>query len=159
MTSPVSTTSSLPSSMPSMPSVPDPATDMPTVWVPLSASSPQSVKSTGRNILAPISLFISLIFPVGVLVNLSAAFAQANHLPQAVMMMLVMIGGSLTTIGLAGIIAAIASGHVALVLAKQYTRANALRWMAIVGLAVGYLSLVSFLAVMALFIAAGLNGF
>ena len=114
----------------------------------------------GRNTLALVSLLCSLIFPLGIVINVLSAVALANHvIPQRAMMILLPIGGGVGTLGLPAMIAAIVTGHVALVMAKRYTRSGARRWMAILGLALGYLSLLAFLGVMALFIVAGMHGF
>ena len=115
---------------------------------------------SGRNVLAPVSLLASLIFPLAVTINLLGAVAVANHLiPQRAMALFFTIGGGLGTLGLPAMLTAIATGHVALVIAKRFSRRAARRWMAIVGLIVGYLSLLAFVSVMALFLIAGLNGF
>lgn len=151
-TSATSSTSSL-SSRSSSSSAPDPATDAPTVWVPLSADGTN--RSAGRNTLALVALATSLIFPVAMLFNVSAAIVAANHLPQTAVTILVMIGGALGTLGIPAMLSAIVTGHVALVIAKRFSRPAARRWMAIVGLVLGYLSLLTIGGVMALFILAG----
>lgn len=137
--------------------------DMPTVWIPTDASGAMSAPSpsqSGRNTLALIALLVSLIFPLAVAINALGAVALANHLiAQRAMMIFVMVGGALGTLGLPAMISAIATGHVALVIAKRYTRSGARRWMAIAGLVIGYLSLLAFLGVIALFIIASMNGF
>ena len=153
-------TSSLParSSLPShMSSVPDPSTDQPTVWV--APSDADTDRTGGRNVLALVSLLASLVFPLAVAINLLGAVAVANHLiPERAMMVVAMVGGGLGTLGIPAMLTAIATGHVALVIAKRFSRRAARRWMALVGLIVGYLSLLAIVGVMALFIVAGMNG-
>jgi hypothetical protein len=143
--------------------LPEPPQDMPTVWIPTDASGAMGAQPAirrGRNTLALISLLVSLIFPLAVATNVLGAVAMANHLiAQQAMMVFFMAGGAFGTLGLPAMISAIATGHVALVIAKRYTRSGARRWMAIVGLVIGYLSLLSFLGVMAIFIIASMNGF
>jgi hypothetical protein len=131
---------------------------MPTVWEPLSAADRD--RTAGRNVLALVSLLASLVFPLAVTINLLGAVAVANHLiPGSAMMVFVTIGGGLGTLGIPAMLTAIATGHVALVIAKRFSRRAARRWMAIVGLIVGYLSLLAFCGVIAVFVIAGLNGF
>jgi len=155
MTSPLSARSSLPSHMSS---VPDPSTDQPTVWV--APSDADTDRTGGRNVLALVSLLASLVFPLAISINLLGTVAVANHLiPEKAMMVVVTVGGGLGTLGIPAMLTAIATGHVALVIAKRFSRRAARRWMAIVGLIVGYLSLLAFVSVMALFLIAGLNGF
>jgi len=128
--------------------------------IPTDASGAQSTSQRGRNTLALISLLISLIFPLAIAINVLGAVALANHLiAQRVMSVFFMAGGAFGTLGLPAMISAIATGHVALLIAKRYTRSGARRWMAIVGLVIGYLSLLSFLGVIAIFIIASINGF
>jgi hypothetical protein len=135
----------------------DPSSDMPTVWVPMSPSGAQTTSASGRNILALISLIASVIFPLAIAINVLGALAIANHLiPQRAMAIFAMIGGALGTLGIPAMLTAIVTGHVALVIAKRFSRSAARRWMAIVGLIVGYLSLLAFGAVMALFLLAGM---
>lgn len=138
---------------------------MPTVWVPLSPggadnppiSGPDTASASGRNILALISLIASVIFPLAVAINVLGALAIANHLiPQRAMAIFAMIGGALGTLGIPAMLTAIVTGHVALVIAKRFSQSAARRWMAIVGLIVGYLSLLAFGAVIALFMLAGM---
>jgi hypothetical protein len=130
---------------------------MPTVWVPMSPSGVQTTSASGRNILALISLIASVIFPLAIAINVLGALAIANHLiPQRAMAIFAMIGGALGTLGIPAMLTAIVTGHVALVIAKRFSRSAARRWMAIVGLIVGYLSLLAFGAVMALFLLAGM---
>jgi len=139
---------------------PDPSSDMPTVWAPMPGENATLPSDSGRNVLALVSLLASLIFPLAVTINLLGAVAVANHLiPQRAMALFFTIGGGLGTLGLPAMLTAIATGHVALVIAKRFSRRAARRWMAIVGLIVGYLSLLAFLGVIALFVIAGLNGF
>ena len=115
---------------------------------------------SGRNVLALVSLLASLIFPLAVTINLLGAVAVTNHLiPQRAMALFFTIGGGLGTLGLPAMLTAIATGHVALVIAKRFSRRAARRWMAIVGLVVGYLSLLAFVGVIALFVIASMNGF
>lgn len=154
MTLPTPTT---PSSMYAPPSRPDPATDLPTVWA--GTGTDTGASDRGRNTLALVSLLISLIFPIGVSLNVLSAVAGANHLPRTAIMLLLIVGGAIGTLGVPAMLGAIATGHVALVIAKRYSRAGARRWMAIVGLVVGYLSLSAFVGVLALFLVAGMNGF
>ncbi|HEX5158192.1 MAG TPA: hypothetical protein VFW17_13335 [Ktedonobacterales bacterium] len=155
MTSPLSARSSLPSHMSS---VPDPSTDRPTVWAAPSAADTD--RTSGRNVLALVSLLASLVFPLAVAINLLGAVAVANHyIPERAMMVVVTVGGGLGTLGIPAMLTAIATGHVALVIAKRFSRRAARRWMAIVGLIVGYMSLLAVVGVMALFIIAGMNGF
>lgn len=155
MTSPLSARSSLPSHMSS---VPDPSTDRPTVWAAPSAADTD--RTGGRNVLALVSLLASLVFPLAVAINLLGAVAVANHyIPERAMMVVVTVGGGLGTLGIPAMLTAIATGHVALVIAKRFSRRAARRWMAIVGLIVGYMSLLAVVGVMALFIIAGMNGF
>lgn len=155
MTSPLSAQPSLPSHMSS---VPDPSTDQPTIWAPLSAADTD--RTAGRNVLALVSLLASLIFPLAVTINVLGAVAQANHLiPEKAGSVFFMVGGVVGTLGFPAMLTAIATGHVALVIAKRFSRRAARRWMAIVGLIVGYLSLLTFCGVIALFVIAGMNGF
>ena len=155
MTSPLSARSSLPSHMSS---VPDPSTDQPTIWAPSSAADTD--RTAGRNVLALVSLLASLVFPLAVTINLLGAVAVANHLiAERAMMVVVIVGGGLGTLGIPAMLTAIATGHVALVIAKRYSRRAARRWMAIVGLVVGYLSLLAFCGVIAVFVISGMNGF
>jgi hypothetical protein len=117
-------------------------------------------RTAGRNVPALVSLLASLVFPLAVSINLLGAVAIANHLiPERAMMVVVMVGGGLGTLGFPAMLTAIATGHVALVIAKRFSRRAARRWMAIVGLIVGYLSLLAFGSVIALFVIAGMNGF
>lgn len=156
MTSPLSARPSLPSHTAS---VPDPSTDMPTVWVPMRGDNARPTGS-GRNALALVSLIASLIFPTAIAINGLGAVAQANHLiPMRALTVVLLIGGGLGMLGLPAIITAIATGHIALVIAKRFPRPAARRWTAIVGLVLGYLSLLAFGGVIALFIVAGMNGF
>ena len=155
MTSPLSAGSSLPSHRSS---VPDPSTDQPTIWAPFSAADTD--RTAGRNVLALVSLLASLIFPLAVAINVLGAVAQANHLiPEKAGAVFFMVGGVVGTLGFPAMLTAIAMGHVALVIAKRFSRRAARRWMAIVGLIVGYLSLLAFCGVIALFVIAGMNGF
>jgi hypothetical protein len=141
-----------------MSSVPDPSTDQPTIWAPSSAADTD--RTAGRNVLALVSLLASLVFPLAVTINLLGAVAVANHLiAERAMMVVVIVGGGLGTLGIPAMLTAIATGHVALVIAKRYSRRAARRWMAIVGLVVGYLSLLAFCAVIAVFVISGMNGF
>ena len=141
-----------------MSSVPDPSTDRPTVWAAPSAADTD--RTSGRNVLALVSLLASLVFPLAVAINLLGAVAVANHyIPERAMMVVVTVGGGLGTLGIPAMLTAIATGHVALVIAKRFSRRAARRWMAIVGLIVGYLSLLAFCGVIALFLFAGMNGF
>ncbi|HEU4784550.1 MAG TPA: hypothetical protein VFS83_14510, partial [Ktedonobacterales bacterium] len=111
MTSPLSARPSLPSHMSS---VPDPSTDQPTIWAPLSAADRE--RTAGRNVLALVSLLASLIFPLAVGINLLGAVAIANHLiPERAMAIFFTIGGGLGTLGVPAMLTAIATGHVALV--------------------------------------------
>lgn len=115
---------------------------------------------SGRNVLALVSLLASLIFPLAVTINVLGAVAVANHLiPERAMVLFFTMSGGLGTLGLPAMLTAIATGHVALVIAKRFSRRAARRWMAIVGLIMGYLSLLAFLGVIAFFLIAGLNGF
>ncbi len=155
MTSPLSARSPLPSHRSS---VPDPSTDLPTIWAPLSAAGTD--RTARRNVLALVSLLTSLIFPLAVAINVLGAVAQANHLiPEKAGAAFFMVGGVVGTLGFPAMLTAIAAGHVALVIAKRFSRRAARRWMAIVGLIVGYLSLLAFCGVIALFVIAGMNGF
>ena len=145
--------------------LPEPPQDMPTVWVPTDASGAmgavgaQPTSQRGRNTLALISLLLSLVFPLAITINVLGAVALANHLiAQRVMAVFFMAGGAFGALGLPAMISAIATGHVALVIAKRYTRSGARRWMAIVGLVIGYLSLLALLGVMAIFIIASIHG-
>jgi hypothetical protein len=141
-----------------MSSVPDPSTDQPTIWAPSSAADTD--RTAGRNVLALVSLLASLVFPLAVTINLLGAVAVANPLiAERAMMVVVIVGGGLGTLGIPAMLTAIATGHVALVIAKRYSRRAARRWMAIVGLVVGYLSLLAFCAVIAVFVISGMNGF
>ena len=121
-----------------LPEPPQRMQDMPTVWIPTDASGAMGAQPTSqgrRNTLALISLLASLIFPLAVTINVLGAVALANHLiAQQAMMVFFMAGGAFGTLGLPAMISAIATGHVALVIAKRYTRSGARRWMAIVGL-------------------------
>ena len=149
--------------------LPEPPQDMPTIWIPTDASGAmgamgavgaQSTSQRGRNTLALVSLLASLIFPLAVAINVLGAVALANHLiAQQVMVVFFTVGGAFGTLGLPAMLSAIATGHVALVIAKRYTRSGARRWMAIVGLVIGYLSLLALLGVMVIFIIASINGF
>ena len=139
-------------------SSPDPSTDLPTIWVPLSAAD--TGRTAGRNVLALVSMLASLVFPLAVAINLLRAVAVANHLiPERAMTVVVMVGDGLGTLGFPAMLTAIATGHVALALAKRFSRRAARRWMAIVGLIVGYLSLLASGSIIALFLIAGMNGF
>ena len=141
-------------------SAPDPSTDLPTIWAPMSGGSAIPPSDAGRNVLALVSLPASLIFPLAVAINVLGAVAVANHLiPERAMMVVVTIGGVAGTLGFPAMLTAIVTGHVALVIAKRFSRRSARRWAAIVGLIVGYLSLLAVGGVMALFIIAGMNGF
>lgn len=151
-------------SQPAQPSRSNASSDLPTVWVPMSPgdadnppiSGSNTVGASGRNILALISLIASVIFPLAVAINVLGAVAVANHvIPQRAMAIFAIIGGGLGTLGIPAMLTAIVTGHVALVIAKRFSRPAARRWMAIVGLVLGYLSLLAFGAVMALFILAG----
>ena len=105
-------------------------------------------------------MLASLVFPLAVAINLLGAVAVANHLiPERAMTVVVMVGDGLGTLGFPAMLTAIATGHVALVIAKRFSRRAARRWMAIVGLVVGYLSLLAFVGVIALFVIASMNGF
>ena len=85
---------------------------------------------------------------------------MANHLiSERAMAVFFPISGGFGALGLPAMLTAIATGHVALVIAKRYSRRAARRWMAIVGLVVGYLSLLAFCAVIAVFVISGMNGF
>ena len=70
------------------------------------------------------------------------------------MMVVVTIGGGWVRWVFPAMLTAIATGHVALVIAKRFSRRAARRWMAIVGLIVGYLSLLAFCGVIAVFVIA-----
>jgi hypothetical protein len=155
MTSSLSARTSLPLHLSS---VPDPSTDLPTIWVPLSVAN--SERATGRNVLALVSLLASLIFPLAVSINLLGAVAVANHLiPERAMVVFFTIGGMVGTLGFPAMLTAITTGHVALANAKRYSRRAAPRWMAVVGLIVAYLSLLASGSIIALFLIAGMNGF
>jgi hypothetical protein len=134
---------------------------MPTVWTPMPGGGGATLPSnSGRNVLALVSLLASLVFPLAITINLLGAVAIAHHLiPERAMMVVVTIGGGLGTLGIPAMLTAIATGHIALVIAKRFSRRAARRWMAIVGLVVGYLSLLAFSGVIALFVIAGMNGF
>ncbi len=141
-------------------SLPDPSTDMPTVWMLMPGDSAAHPSDSGRNVLALVSLLASLLFPIAVAINLLGAVAQENHLiSERAMMVVVMIGGGLGTLGIPAMLAAIATGHIALVIAKRFSRNVARRWMAVTGLIVGYVSLLAFAGLMALFLIGGMNGF
>lgn len=145
-----------------LPEPPQRMQDMPTVWVPIDASGAMGAQPTSqgrRNTLALISLLLSLIFPLAITINVLGAVAMANHMiaQRAMSVFFMAAGGAFGTLGLPAMIAAIATGHVALVIAKRYTRSGARRWMAIVGLVLGYLSLLALLSVMAIFIIASMN--
>lgn len=160
MTLPIHTTSPLP----------EPPEERPTIWAPLDAASagdanhtipaaPELSSQSDRNTLALVSLISSVIFPLAVISNILAAVAQVNHWPQAVMIGAVVVGSALGILNIFTMFTAIATGHVALVIAKRFARRAARRWMAILGLVVGYLSLLAYLSVIGLFVIAGLNGF
>jgi hypothetical protein len=105
-------------------------------------------------------MLASLVFPLAVAINLLGAVAVANHLiPERAMTVVVMVGGGLGTLGFPAMLTAIVTGHVALALAKRFSRRAARRWMSIVGLIVGYLSLLASGSIIALFLIAGMNGF
>jgi hypothetical protein len=140
-------------------SLPDPSSDMPTVWAPMPGGA-TTPNDPGRNALALVSLIASVIFPLAIGINALGAVAIANHLlPVKAMAIFFAVGGGLGTLGIPAMLTAIATGHIALVIAKRFSRRAARRWMAIVGLVVGYLSLLAFAGVMAIFIIAGMNGF
>ncbi len=148
------------SSSSSMSSRSDPSTDMPTVWTQMPGNGASAPSNPGRNVLALVSLLASLVFPLAATINLLGAVAVANHLiPQRAMMVVVTIGGGLGTLGIPAMLTAIATGHVALVIAKRFSRRAARRWMAIVGLVIGYLCLLAFCGVIAVFVIASMNGF
>lgn len=106
-----------------------------------------------RNTLALVSLLASLLFPVAISITVLAPLAQANHLlPQRAMTMFVMIGAAVGALGLPTMLSALVTGHIALIMAKRFSRHGARRWMAIVGLVIGYLSLLAFFGVIALFL-------
>lgn len=139
---------------------PDPSTDMPTVWVAMPGDGAAPPRDSGRNVLALVSLLASLIFPLAVAINVLGAVAVANHLiPEKVIAVFFVVGGGLGTLGIPAMLTAIATGHVALVIAKRFSCRAARRWMAIVGLVVGYLSILAFSGVIAFFVIAGMNGF
>jgi hypothetical protein len=107
----------------------------------------------GRNTLALVSLIASLLFPVAIGITVLAPMAQANHLiPQRAMTIFVMIGAAVGALGLPTMLSALVTGHIALIMAKRFSRHGARRWMAIVGLVIGYLSLLTFFGVIALFL-------
>jgi small ligand-binding sensory domain FIST len=115
---------------------------------------------SARNVLALVSLLASLIFPLNVALTALGVVAMDNHLiPEKAMSIVLAVGGVVGTLGFPAMLTAIATGHVALVIAKRYSRRAARRWMAIVGLIVAYLCLLAFGSVIALFLIAGLNGF
>lgn len=141
-----------------MSSVPDPSTDQPTVWAAPSATDMD--RTAGRNVLALVSLLASLVFPLAVAINLLGAVAVGNHLiPERATALFFTMSGGLGTVGIPAMLTAIATGHVALVIAKRFSHRAARRWMAFVGLVVAYLSLLAFGSIIALFLIAGLNGF
>lgn len=160
--SPASAATASPSAASPMGRQLDPSTDTPTVWMSPAAPVPanHSPADTGKNTLALISLIASLIFPIAVAINLLSAVAQANHLiPARAMAVVFVIGGGIGTFGIPAMLTAIATGHIALVIAKRYPRSAARRWMAIVGLIIGCLSLLAFGGTLAIFLVAGMNGF
>lgn len=140
--------------------IPDPSTDMPTVWIPLSQEGAEATRASGRNTLALISLLASLVFPLAVLVNALGAVAQSNHLVSLDFTnVFAAIGAALAALGVPALMTALVTGHIALVIAKRFHAVGARRWMAIVGLILGYLSLLAIGSLMILFVLAGMHGF
>jgi hypothetical protein len=121
-------------------------------------AGPQVPEESGRNALALVSLIASLFFPVGIILSLLGGVARLNGWPLA-LSIIPAIGASLTRIiGIPAMLCAIATGHVAWIRRKRYSRANSLGWMAILGLCIGYVSLAFILAVIVVIIAALLQG-
>jgi hypothetical protein len=119
---------------------------------------PQAPEEAGRNVLALVSLIASLFFPLGIALSLLGVVARSNGWPLA-LSIVASIGASLTVIlGIPAMLCAIATGHVAWIRRKRYSQTNRLSWMAILGLVIGYLSLAFVLVVIAIIIAALLQG-
>ena len=160
LTSTSPTAISPPASRSSTGRIPDPSTDMPTVWIPLSQEGAEATRASGRNTLAFISLLASLVFPLAILVNVLGAVAQSNHLVAPEFMNIsVVIGSALGALGIPAMVTALVTGHIALVIAKRFSSAAARRWMAITGLILGYLSLLAIGSAVTLFALAGMHGF
>jgi len=93
-------------------------------------SQPSSLPARGGDMLALVSLFMSLIVPLAIVPYLVLPVIVFN-----------MFGGYLEALFIPASFTAIVTGHVALIDAKSVHRALAHRWMAILGLLLGYLGL------------------
>ena len=95
-------------------------------------SSPSSARAHSGNVPAMVSLLASLVVPLTIVPYLifpSIVFNSAFNVLQVVFIPVV--------------VTAIVTGHVALFRAKKVQRASAHRWMAILGLLLGYLGIVA----------------
>jgi hypothetical protein len=111
--------------------------------------SPNPVHTPGdparRNPLALVSLLVSLVFPIGVALNvIGALFPGAVHPPGLAWNSL---GNVLDLLGIPALCAAIITGHAALRRAARHPSGQAGRGSAITGLTLGYLSLAVYLGV------------
>ena len=103
-------------------------------------------RPTGRNQLAFVSLLLAFVFPLRVLVQMLPLLLapQSKSLPDSVPLWI--LNNLLNVITVPALIATLVTGHIALSQAKRYSPAQARRWMAITGLVLGYLSILTALA-------------
>ena len=115
------------------------------------AEPPQvAAPAKGTNRLAVASLLVSLIFPIGVFLVLSD-FTISGYFPTAPLLdVLNPVAAIFFFGGIAGAIAAIVTGHIALHRARLYPPEQARRAVAITGLVLGYVNIA--IAVLALIV-------
>jgi hypothetical protein len=123
---------------------------LPSPTAPIRPPAPTGPR--GRNQLALASFLLSLIFPVGVALNVVTILVLRVTTASAVAGATQVISGVIGIAGFAGFSAAIVTGHLALSRAKRYPPWQARRGLAIAGLVMGYLSLLLLIAYVALFI-------
>jgi hypothetical protein len=119
---------------------------------------PRVPEDSGRNALALVSLIASLFFPLGIGLNVFGVVARLNSLPLALSIISAIAAWLTGIVGIPALLCAIATGHVAWIRRKRYSRADSLGWMAILGLVIGYVSLAFLAGVIIIFILAVLQG-
>jgi hypothetical protein len=97
----------------------------------------------GRNQLALVGFVLSLVFPIGVILNLFGL--GIYHAADEAALLTYRLGLVLEMVGVPALIAAIVMGHIALGRANRYSPQLAWRGLAIAELVLGYLSLMVFL--------------
>jgi hypothetical protein len=105
----------------------------------------------GRNLLALVSFLLSLVFPIGLLLVLLVGRGFIATVGPATPLWY-SVGKVLEIVGIPALIAAIVIGHMVLGRANRDSLQPASEVLAMVGLGLGYLSLVLFLGVVGLII-------